>query len=241
MESFQRRKCSITKKGRCPVDVQKNAYHLSPHGQPVVGFGHVSGKTIKIGELGGGNSVTLDLGKNSDGMFPRTNGYNLDEGAPFRYPNGPRVIIGRGTWGGALLRVSTFPLNFDSEVSTQVSVQNTWPGAEVVRGAFVQIMRRRAENQHQLVAIEDGAFVLVGDRQARYIRIDCCEGRLFPRPAERAELGRLLVERAELMHDQIKVLTWTWYALKELGVTYLWTDFLEGRMRLLRKMLEKSK
>ena len=217
---------------------EENVYELSPGGEPVVGFGHTSGSTIKIGAIGYG--VTLDLEADAEGKLPRIHDGKLLEAAPLQFPNGPRSIVGRGSWQGALLKISTFPLDFEPGLSTQVSVENSWPGAEVPHGAFVQVMKRQMASQYQLVAIEDAKFIIVGDRQARYIRIDCHNGRLFTRPAQRFDLGRLLVQRAELMPDQLEVLNWTWYALGQLGMRQLWPDTLGEKLRALRKLKSRT-
>ncbi|MBI5457122.1 hypothetical protein HY971_00125 [Candidatus Kaiserbacteria bacterium] len=198
------------------------------------GLRSVNGPTVTVGVIG--NSVTLDLAQAPDGSLPRCEGEDLLEGAPFRILNGPRQIIGRGDWQGALLQVSTFRLDFSEDLSRQYKVRDSWPGAQSIGDPFVQVRKRSFADQHQLVAIEDGAFVIVADRAARYIRIDCHECQLTAGPVEKVDFGRLLVARAELLSHSLKVLTWTWYTLRDLELGYLWTDTLQQRMTALKEL-----
>lgn len=220
------------------MDAKVNGYHLVVNGQLAPGCARIKGKTIMIG-VDGGPSRTLDLAEGPDGSLPRCEGTSLLEGAPFQDPNGPRYIGGRGKWLGALLRISTFYLEFDPKLSAFFgTIQNGWPGAEMLTAAFVQVCRRTNAEQHQLVAIANGKHIFVADRGCRYIKVSCREGILTAAPAEKIELGRLLVRRAELQADNLELLRWTWHTLRQLGLLGLWSGPLADK--LTERMKERQ-
>ncbi|OGG65891.1 hypothetical protein A3D71_00465 [Candidatus Kaiserbacteria bacterium RIFCSPHIGHO2_02_FULL_55_20] len=205
------------------MDAEVNGYHLAIEGQLRQGCARVKRKSIMVG-VDGGSSLTLDLAEGPDGSLPRCEGTNLLEGAPFQIPNGPRYIGGRGKWQGALLRISTFNLEFSPDLSGHFGmIENGWPGAETLRPPFVQLGRRRNADQHQLVAVADGKHIFVADRGSRYIKVTCKGGVLTGAPAEKAELGRLLVRRAQMHSDDPNLLRWTWHTLRRLELLGLWS------------------
>lgn len=177
----------------------------------------------------------MDLERGPDGSLPRGEGYNLVEGAALRIPNGPRFIGGRGSWTGALLRISTFKLNFDPDRSSYFQgMVNLYPGAETLAPAFVQLGDRQHADQHQLLAIEDKESVFVADRGQRYIKVTCNAGSLSVTPALKTELGYFLVKRAEAKLYDVKSLMWTWHTLDRLHLGHLWSKVLQDRLRLLQ-------
>lgn len=210
-----------------------NAHRLCPAGKVAPGIEGATIKSLRVGPQNDPRHRVLDFRQHDD-SFPRTGNGLLLEGAPYEF-DGRQAIVGRGSWAGALLSVSTFALEFESDAGSHFpGVQNAWPGAETLHPAVVQVGGRSIVDQHQLISVAHGKFVIVADRNKRYIRVDCAEGQLSVRPARPIELAQLLKSRAELFQmDNFHALEWTRHTLENLGMRQCWTPALERRRKEL--------
>ncbi len=145
----------------------------------------------------------------------------------------------RETWLGSLIFVWTLSLDFRASASSRFDISNAWPGLECLNPIFAQVGSRHERHQEQLVAIEDGETVFVGDHYQHYIAINCNAGQLAVTPAEKAMFARYLATRAEQLRTHA-ALKWTFHTLHRLGMGHYWTPVLTQRLRAAEQQPRKA-
>ncbi|OGG56773.1 hypothetical protein A3D71_00470 [Candidatus Kaiserbacteria bacterium RIFCSPHIGHO2_02_FULL_55_20] len=166
------------------MGVKSNCFLVASDGRVSAGIrGVVQESLLRIGPMHGAHSeVRFDVGP--EGGFPLHQSGNLFEAASYRLQDGTPVLMGREGWMGGILSVSTLNLRFDPSRSTYFgSRTNGWPGVDAPDRTFVQLNERSNPDQHQLIALLDGEYVVVGDRGGQYIRVDCKGGMFVASPA----------------------------------------------------------
>ncbi len=218
-----------------------NCLALNDDGSPNDGIPGVHGLTLRV-ELERCRPMTPPFVLNANRELPRCQGNLMLEAAPTHMPGGYPAFEGRGSWQGTLVLIPTARLAFPAERSSYFGeIDNAWRGAEVIGSAHVQVGERSFADQMQIVAVTEKESVVVADSWSRYVTICYKDGTPVCFPAEKEELGRLLVRRLEVRLPNVKhqALKWTWHTLCRLGLAHMWTGPLDQRMRSLERPIKK--
>jgi hypothetical protein len=154
--------------------------------------------------------------------------------ASFVTGGGKRRLTGRGTWDGAIVKISVPGLDFSTNLfHAKFDIGNVWPGAETLDGAYVQVGGRDSASQHQLVLITPGTTTYVADLSGRYIglRWDTVYQALRVVEPTVDGIAEFLARRAERHCKTHRALTWTLKTLERLDKQKYWSRTLNDRLR----------
>jgi hypothetical protein len=190
--------------------------------------------SVRIGRLNDGRAVLLPMLPNpKDHSMPVAHDGNLFLAAPAWIPGQGPALMGHGNWKGGLLLLDTADLKFASEGSSDFGPFGTIPaGAEVPGGAFVQVGGRGSHEERQLLAIEDGSYVVIADHHYRYMTVWCENETMHGGPALLQDLGYTLVKRLGPQAGR-EELRWTRDRLNLLRLSSFWTSALERRLHAM--------
>lgn len=184
-------------------------------------------RVVKVGHV----EVPLLMNHSNNAMPVVVDG-RVVQAQPAR-PQERCALVGLGAWRGALVYVASHDLCFDDRFAEKLPVSNAWPGIETEYEAFVQVGRRCAREQYQLVVIPNGSSAIVADTRGRYCTLTCVGTTVRRSRTSAEELGRYLVRRAERRLYQHSPLLWTLKTLQSLQVEDLWTAQLRERLQRL--------
>lgn len=219
-------------------------FRLGNDGQPIDGLPGARETGVHFPNSADRRRIFLSFVKNRQyDRMPRVYEGALIAGVPCHNPAGIPVIKGGGKEVVFTIGISTFSLDFDPAGSSHFGeIKNSWAGAEVIGEPFVQIGDRNSADQHQLVVVKQGQSVIVADRHCKYMMISCEGDQLIGRPAEKAELGAVLVRRLEVDLSQASHsgLLWTWHTLRRLNLKSMWTQKLQEKFDELEQLRPSS-
>lgn len=127
-------------------------------------------------------------------------------------------------------------LNFPEATSSKFDLRGSWPGAETLDEAWVQIGPRKSPAQAQGFWISKGEVIVVADLHSRYIELSWDGNDLVVRKADPLRFALALVVRARHLvrtvvwsdvRDRNQMLSWTKYATEAVGHSIVWPDDLE--------------
>lgn len=184
-------------------------------------------------------------------------------GASLRNGQGrPPVFVGAGAWFGCIVLVKTFDLDFDGHPNTLAypRLRNAWPGAEVLAGVAVQVGQHAHADQAQLLVLQSGQPMWLCDRFGRYVSVvwrghGGRQGEFEYIDAPTAAFADYLIARARRGASNISsqaseqewsrvryrhpLLTWTYYAVADLGFRTRWPRDLRSEFFTLQSLGKK--